>query len=213
MSASSECRRDAPRTSSREDGAAIPLIIVFITIILIFAGLALDTTVISVSKTEHRQLAENVALAALSSYLRTNPADPIDTRIGQVELKTKEVIQGNIKFAKPFMVSPSNTDNIGTRRGATVDGIDGTLVPGNWYSNPPANCGLFAVGTTCPCDGAANPWKGACFQQVDLNSAVPPPSINAVQANLRLTGNSAVKTLFSRIFSNVSEIYSDNYHD
>ena len=111
---------------SKENGAAIPLIIVFITVILIFAGLALDTTVLSVSKTEHRQLAENVALTALASYLSTSPAAPVDTRITQVENKTKEVIHGNFNFSKPFMASPSYTDNVGTRRGATVDGVDGT---------------------------------------------------------------------------------------
>ena len=102
---------------------------------------------LSITKTEHRQLAENVALTALSGYLNTNPTLPLDTRLGQVKAKTQEIIQGNIKFAKPFMVSPSNTDNIDTRRGTTVDGVDGTLIPGNWYSNEPTSYAAFPAGT------------------------------------------------------------------
>lgn len=186
-----------------EKGAAIPLIIVFVTAILIFAGLALDTTVLSVTKTEHRQLAENVALAGLSTYLNSTGA--LDARLTQVRDRTSEIIRGNIKFAKPFMVSPSDTDNIDTRRGGTTDGVDGTLIPGNWFSTSPtpAVCATLPAGTTCPCD-PTNPWRGACFQPVDLNTS-PLPAINAMRAELRLTGASAIRTLFTRIFSNATE--------
>lgn len=188
-----------------EHGAVLPLIIVFITAILIFAGLALDTTVLSVTKTEHRQLAENAALAALSTYLNSNPTSTLDARLAQVKNTTSEIIRGNVKFAKPFMATPSNIDNIDTRRGAVLDGADGTLIPGNWFSSiPNVDCTTLPAGNTCPC-GPANPWRGACFQAVDLNSASPPPQINAMKADLRLAGASAIKTLFTRIFSGVSD--------
>jgi len=172
-------------------------------VILIFAGLALDSTVLSVSKTEQRQLAENVALAALTTYLNSPPTDPLNTRLTAVKNKAQEIIRGNITFTRTFMDTPSPADDVETQRGTVVGGLNGTLVPGIWYALKPTDCTIFPAGTVCPCDGGANPWINPCFQEVDID-VLPIPTINAFRADLKLEGSSAIKTLFSSVYSSPS---------
>ena len=188
--------------STSETGAAIPLIIVFLTVILIFSGLALDTTVVSVTKTEQRQLAETVAISALSTFLNAPPTSPLDTRLNLVRNKVRELIQGNVQFSRPFMDRPADPDDIETERGSITGGANGTLLPGIWHSVPPADCSIYASGTTCPCS-PSNTWTTPCFESVNLDQN-PEPAINAIKVDLKLEGSSSIKTLFSKVFSNNS---------
>lgn len=180
-----------------ERGALYPLLLVIVVALLIFAGLALDSTIVFVSKSEQQQLAQSVALTALRTYINT-PGD-LDARLNSVRDRTQEIIRGNIRLSTRFQADPNAGDNVDALGGGRFGGSDGLLIPGIWHFAEPADCTLFT--TTCPCSDTL-PWRGPCFQQVNIDAN---PEINAFRAELVHHGNSAIRTLFMRV-ANVESV-------
>ncbi len=54
-----------------DSGAVLILIALLSTALLLFAGLAIDSTILAASRTQQRHIAEYIALGALNAYAAT----------------------------------------------------------------------------------------------------------------------------------------------
>ncbi len=190
------------KVERRERGSVLPLLIIIAIVVLIFSGLAIDSTMMTTAKVQHRQLAEYVALEALNTYTRT--PGPFVTKLNAAKARAQEISSLNLLIGTRLSGLTSGPTDIQTNRPVDPIGAHGTLTPGIWwYREPPAVCD---PNDPCPCVcapagpfncGVAGAWSKQFFQPVDLDT-YPTCRVNAFEAALRTDNASSVPMIFMK---------------
>ena len=188
------CQTVTDNVPVQERGAILLLVEMLVVGFLILAGIVIDGTILSTSKTQRAHIAEYVAFEALETYHETPGA--FNVKLEASRARAEAISSINVYLAKPFTTDPGAADSFGTNGVSSPAGTrNGWIIPGIWHHVPPADCS--ALPTPCPCSGSGE-WAGPCFEELDLDlnpGAVP----NAFRADLNLPVSSPFKTLFAKV--------------
>ncbi len=160
--------------ANNEAGAVLMIVAILGVALLVFAGLAIDTTISATSQSQMRYRAEFAALGALRKY-HEEPGSYVD-KLEAARLRAEEMAGLNLSIGQAFENNPGQGQGIGTNYSGSPSAATGVITPGIWHRRPPADCS--GQPSPCPCDNGV--WMGACFQEIDLDD----PS----QQNLTVTG-------------------------
>jgi len=184
----------------------IPLMVPLALVILVFAGLAIDSAFLTTSKVQQRQLSEYVALESLHTYLQTPGS--LDTKLLAVRSRASEITSQNILLGNRMSGSTSGPNDVRASTDGATAGTNGTVYPGIWWYREPTSQAPLA---NCPAyEKWGQPWTGQFFQFVDLD-LFPNCRINSFQAILHFSGDSGIRTTFMRAagVTTTSETISD----
>lgn len=200
-----------PRASER--GAVLVILIAMLVALMFLASLAIDSGVLSASRTQHRQTAELLALRAMREYI-SGTGTPI-TRLLRARDKAQQLVGIDVFLGQPFRADPSLGDQIGPMDSALTGGPSGDILPGIWHFRPEVdpNTNLCAGASNgCPCT-PTGVWNGPCFEPVDFNIAsnfdqqgnlIRP--INAFRAEYHLRSDSPLRAIFARVKGDASYV-------
>lgn len=178
------------RNRFSERGAILVLIEILLVGILLMVGLALDTAVVTTSKSEQRQSAEQVALESLHTYHST--AGPWNAKLQAAKSRAESIAGVNFFIGKPFLEDPSETSALAV---GSPNGQNGAIYPGMWYFRPPAICPSTASG--CPCNSTGT-YTGPCFEEYTAAEyATREP--NSFRVVLKFSNTSRYKTVFMHL--------------
>lgn len=196
----------------REVGAVLLLVEIFALVFMIFAGLAIDSSLMTTSKAQQRHTAEYIALESLHTYLTTttNPSDPSQPatwsdKLDAAQVRAEKIAGINIFVSTPFEENPGQASDLGTNIASTnptsshpqVTGDNGRIIPGKWHFIEPQNLDCTVLPLVCPCVGGQ--WSGPCFQEALGQDLQDPTFVNAFSVELHLHTNSPIRTLFARV--------------
>ena len=188
-----------------EEGAVMLLVAMLASVLLLLAGLAIDSAVISNSKVQQRHAAEYMALGAIKAFNKESNPDPIQ-KLNTATARAQQLARENVFLAKSFIKNPSS-EVIGNYQSS---GTHGNISAGIWYfKEGSGQCnGTDTFGNPisdrpapCPCkSGNINEWATPCFRELNFSNpsdaALTP---NATRVELKTATNSPIQTLFARV--------------
>ncbi|MCB0344227.1 MAG: VWA domain-containing protein [Bdellovibrionales bacterium] len=176
---------------NREDGTVLMVVAILGVVLLVFAGLAIDTTINATSQSQMRYRAEFAALGALRKY-HEEPGD-YAAKLEAARLRAEEMAGLNLSIAMAFEENPGQGQEIGTSASSSPSAETGVIIPGIWHRQPPSDCA--GQPSPCPCDGGV--WKGACFQEIDLDDPLQQSlTVTAFRADVYTRSSSPIRRIF-----------------
>jgi len=176
-----------------QSGAILPIVAMVAGTLILFVGLAIDTSFISVSKSQQDAHAARSALAALHAWKTSSLATEVE-KMNLAQDRVRDMLEKN------YVMSESTQQSFNKTVGNTASDYASVRF-GNWYFDDPG-CGdpanSFDSTAECPCPGAI--WKRPCFSEttpaeVSNMNAI----INAYEVNLSTVQNNPIKNYFGRV--------------
>lgn len=170
------------------------VVAIMAVVLLLFAGLAIDATMTATSQSQMRYRAEFAALAALKKY-HEEPGGYL-AKLEAARQRAEEMAGLNLSIGTAFEENPGQGQGIGTSHSTSPTPHTGVITPGIWHRQEPADC--TGLPSPCPCDGGV--WKGACFQEIDLDD---PGQQNLVPTAFKADVYTRTASPIKRIFGNL----------
>jgi hypothetical protein len=216
-------KRTSP-AQNEERGAILILMALALVPLILLLALAVDTTRLSTSHSQLREVAGFSALAAMKAYGDADSSLTYGEKIEAAFVAAEETMQREsnrligrqfegaspaAKFRDPVGVSSED------RSYPNDENVNGTLRAGNWWFTEPVdpNTGMQdcqgwlndqnnapntgPMDSKCPCPTVSGTavWKGACFERNDDTAT----TAGAFEIELFTRENSPIKTIFAAI--------------
>jgi hypothetical protein len=168
------------------------IIVLICMILFLFAGLAIDSSILATSKAQQRHSAEYISLAALKAYM-SDPSNDFGDKLDSAILRAREIAGSNLMLAQPFQKTKTQGNLLGSNtRAFSTD--NGTITPGIWHFNPGTTA---CAGTICPCN-AAQEWATPCFEKIDPRNNSKMAKLNSFQVTFKTDNDSPIRALFTQ---------------
>lgn len=185
--------------SNSERGGILVFVGVAALVLILFIGLAIDTSGLAASKTQQRQMAEKLSLAALHSFNISGEVAN-DLRTQDALTRAQQILDIGELFEDNFKDNPTAAKTL-TGNALPSATEFGSIRPGRWFFEAPdcptgiAN-GDFSAADSCPCPGGV--WSKPCFQEADVTDSIP-DVINSFRTQLETQASNPINTLFSGV--------------
>ena len=184
-------------------GAILPIVALLLFVLVIFAGLAIDSTILATAKAQQRHNSEYIALASLQAFVQASGDNW--NKLDKAVERAREIAGDNLFIAEPFLKIAEPSKELGSDQNtATVYAKPhGQISPGLWYFRPgPGSCN--ATGTLpspCPCNTASpTQWSTPCFRRLDFDNPTDfAETPNAMVAELHTSSASPIRTIFAKV--------------
>ncbi len=176
-----------------ERGGILPFVSIIAVVLILFAGLAIDTSFLSVSKFDQDSDAGKAALAALHAW-KTSSLPTESDKMDLAQNRVASILEKN------YSISESRQQSFSKTVGDTPTDF-ASVSFGDWFFEDPG-CGdatqTFDTTASCPCPLGV--WKRPCFLETSAAEvANQNKTVNAYRVNLSTPQGNPIKNFFGSV--------------